>query len=121
MQQQEIKAYLLLKSVIFHFHGLDDAEKKILHETAAALDAQEELQWAQAFVAEDVHTAFARARQFLKDPGMRLEKSRLLKLLIRIWEANLKKGYISEMEATAVIKLAEDHAISTELLRQLES
>ena len=46
MTSEEKKALLLLKSVIFHYHGLDEDEQKILDETAKQLDAQEELKWA---------------------------------------------------------------------------
>ncbi len=53
MTSEEKKAYLLLKSVIFHYHGLDEDEQEILDETADSLDAQEELAWAANFISED--------------------------------------------------------------------
>ena len=64
MTIQDKRALMLLKSLIFHYHGLDDDENKILTESAKAYDAIEELDWANAFIAEDYLSAFERARLF---------------------------------------------------------
>ena len=64
---EEKKIHMLLKSVIFHYHGLDDQEKKDLDKTANDLSAHEEYKWALDFVAEDYITAFDRARHYLND------------------------------------------------------
>jgi uncharacterized tellurite resistance protein B-like protein len=34
-----------------------------------------------------------------------------------VWEVTKSKGYISEMEATAILKLAKDWAVQKELLK----
>jgi hypothetical protein len=34
-----------------------------------------------------------------------------------VWEAAKSKGYISEMEATAILKLAKDWAVQKDLLK----
>ena len=65
MTSEEKKAFLLLKSVIFHYHGLDEDEQKILDETAKKYDAEEELKWANEFIANDYISAFERAREYL--------------------------------------------------------
>jgi cyclic pyranopterin phosphate synthase len=44
---------MLLKSLIFHYHGLDEDEEKILNETADKLGAHIELRWANDFIAQD--------------------------------------------------------------------
>ena len=65
MTSEEKKAYLLLKSVIFHYHGLDDNERADLQATADELDGHKELEWANAFIAEDFFNSFERAREYL--------------------------------------------------------
>ena len=65
MTRQEKRALMLLKSLIFHYHGLDEDEKALLEESANQFDAHRELDWANAFIAEDFLSAFERAREFL--------------------------------------------------------
>ena len=45
MKPEEKKAFILLKALIFHYHGLDEDEEKILLETADELNAEDELTW----------------------------------------------------------------------------
>ncbi|MCS7004224.1 MAG: hypothetical protein NZM38_02730 [Cytophagales bacterium] len=116
MVSEEKKAFLLLKSVIFHYHGLDDDERALLEETAKEIDGLEELQWAHEFIAEDYYTAFERSRKYLEGVMNSMDKEKRLQYLISVWNANNKKGYISEMEATAMLKLARDWHIERELL-----
>lgn len=116
MSSEEKKAFLLLKSVIFHYHGLDEDEQKILDETARDLDAVNELVWANEFISKDYLTAFERARDFLNEVIKPLSKDRRLSILDMVWKANNQKGYITEMEATAMLKLAKDWEIENELI-----
>ena len=46
MTSEEKKVYLLLKSVIFHYHGLDEVEQRDLEKVAADFNAPDELAWA---------------------------------------------------------------------------
>ncbi len=39
MTSEEKKVYMLLKSVIYHYHGLDELEKQDLENSAQTLDA----------------------------------------------------------------------------------
>ena len=64
---EEKKVYMLLKSVIFHYHGLDEAERIDLEKTAVGLDAHAEHRWALEFIAKDYITAFERAREYLNE------------------------------------------------------
>ncbi len=116
MTSEEKKAFLLLKSVIFHYHGLDEDEQKILEETANKYNAGEELKWANEFIATDYISAFERAREYLNKIIGRLEKEKRLAYLDLVWKANNKKGYITEMEATAMLKLAKDWEVEDELI-----
>ncbi len=113
---EEKKVYMLLKSVIFHYHGLDDAEKKDLDKTAEDLDAHVEYKWALKFVAEDYITAFDRARNYLNDIIGDYPKEKRMELVNMVWQANNLKGYVTEMEATAMIKLAKDWNVQKELI-----
>ena len=116
MTSEEKKAYLLLKSVIFHYHGLDEDEQKLLDATANEMDAYEELKWANEFISQDYVTAFERAREYFNDVILKLDKDKRLNYLDMVWQANNKKGYITEMEATAMLKLAKDWQIENELI-----
>ena len=106
MDTEEKKAFLLLKSIIFQYHGLDESEQQILEETAIELDAQHELQWAKDFISEDYLTAFDRARSYLTSLELGREKS--VQYLAQVWKANNEKGHITEMEAIAMLRFARD-------------
>ena len=119
MDSDEKRAFLLLKSVIFHYHGLDEDEQQILDETAESLDAQDELDWAYNFIEEDYYTAFDRARDYLKDATQGLNEEKKLEYLSMCWDANMRKGYISEMEAMAILKLAKDWGVESGLMNMV--
>ncbi len=113
---EEKKVYMLLKSVIFHYHGLDEQEKKDLDKTANELNAHDEYKWALEFVAQDYITAFDRARDFLNDIIGDYQKEKRIELINMVWQANNLKGYVTEMEATAMLKLAKDWNVQKELI-----
>lgn len=113
---EEKKVYMLLKSVIFHYHGLDDAEKGALEETSAELNASAEYQWALDFISQDYITAFDRARDYLNLIIGDYPKKKRVQLITMVWEANNEKGYVTEMEATAMLKLARDWNVKEELI-----
>ncbi len=116
MTSEEKQAFLLLKSIIFHYHGLDEDEQKILDDTAKRLDAYEELKWANQFISQDYITAFERAREYLNETIGKYDKERRLHYLDLVWKANNQKGYITEMEATAMLKLAKDWGVERDLI-----
>ena len=116
MSVEEKKCYFLLKAVIFNYHGLDEDEQTILDENALALGALEELKWAQDFIAQDYYSAFERARDYLIKAGDNISEENRLEYLYKVWQANNAKGYISEMEATAMIKLAKDWNVEKKLI-----
>lgn len=116
MNTEEKKAFLLLKSVIFNFHGLDENENKMLEDATISLDAKDELRWATNFIAEDYYTAFERSRVFLNEVVGHLSKEKKLSYLEPIWKEVSQKGYITEMEASALLKLAKDWQVEMELI-----
>lgn len=116
MDKEEKKAFILLKSLIFHYHGLDEDEEVILNATAEELGAQKELEWANAFIAEDFLSAFERSREYLNNVIGSLDVPRKLTYLFAVWEDNNKKGYLTEMETTAMLNLAKDWGIHKELM-----
>ncbi|MCR9249690.1 MAG: hypothetical protein NXI20_04670 [bacterium] len=113
------KATLLLHSLIFHYHGLDDEETVLLEATASKLNGMEELKWANAFIAEDYISAFERARGFLKKTIGVLEMEERLSQLVAIWNDNYDKGYVTEMETTAMLHLAKDWEIEKEFMKEV--
>jgi hypothetical protein len=112
----ELKAVMLLKSLIFHYHGLDDDEAKILNDSAVKLKAKEELKWANEFIAQDYLSAFERSREFLGKIIGALPKEKKLRYLHGVWLDNNKKGYLTEMEPTAMLNLARDWNIHKDLM-----
>lgn len=113
---EEKKVYLLLKAVIFYYHGLDEAEKRDLDTTAELLQAPDEYLWAQEFIAKDYITAFDRARDYLNLIIGDYSKEKRIELVNMVWQANNLKGYVTEMEATAMLKLAKDWNVQKELV-----
>ena len=116
MTTEEKRIYLLLKAVVFHYHGLDEVEKQDLEESGKKLDAAEELQWALDFVEKDHLTSFERARAFLNEIIGDYPKEKRVELINMVWESNNLKGYVTEMEATAMLKLARDWNVEKELI-----
>ena len=116
MTEDEKRVYLLLKSVIYHYHGLDDLEKDDLEKSARDLNAQKELDWALDFIRQDFITAFDRARNYLNDIIGDYTKEKRVELINMVWQSNNLKGYVTEMEATAMLKLAKDWNVEKELV-----
>lgn len=105
------KGVMLLNSLIYHYHGLDPDEEKLLKETAEKYDAHEEMLWANSFIAEDYISAFQRSRIFLKSIFKPLDKGQVMEYLKEIWIGNYDKGYVTEMETTAMKNLAGDWGV----------
>ena len=115
LTSDEKKGFLLLKAVVFYYHGLDEDEQSILDESAEAIDGMEEQKWAVSFVAKDYLNSFERARDYLKPAMKSFEKDKVVAFLWDVWRANDTKGYTTEMEASAMIRLARDWGIDYEL------
>jgi hypothetical protein len=113
--EEEKRVYLLLKSVIFNYHGIETREQQDLEETAARMEALEELAWANDFIAKDYLTAFERARSYLNDIIGDYPRDKRRELVSMMWESNNLKGYVTEMELTAMIKLARDWNVEQDL------
>lgn len=113
---EEKKVYMLLKSVIFHYHGLDEQERRDLDKTSEELSAKTEYAWALEFISEDYITAFDRAREYLNNIIGDYPKNKRIELINMVWQANNLKGYVTEMEATAMLKLAKDWNVQKELI-----
>jgi hypothetical protein len=116
MNTEQKRALLLLKLVIFNYHGLDEEEKKILADTAERIGGVEELAWAYEFANQDPVTSFERAREYFKNSIAMYEKEVKLEFIKSVWEDTQSKGYVSEIEAMSMLKLAKDWAIQKDLL-----
>lgn len=116
MTSEQKKALLLLNSVIFNYHGLDEEEQRILEDTAQGLEAASELIWVQDFIQQDPLTSFDRAREYFKGTILTYDKDTQISFIKAVWEGANKKGHITEMEAMAILKLAKDWGVQKELL-----
>jgi hypothetical protein len=116
MTPQEKRVYMLLKAVIFYYHGLDELERKDLEETAVRLAAEPEHHWAIEFIAKDYVTAFERARVYLNEIIGDYTKEKRIELINMVWQSNNLKGYVTEMEVTAMLRLAKDWNVEQELI-----
>lgn len=116
MTTEEKKVYMLLKAVIYHYHGLDESEKVDLDQASTNLDAKGELAWALDFVSQDYITAFDRARAYLNTIIGDYPKPKRVDLINMVWQSDNLKGYVTEMEATAMLKLAKDWNVEKELI-----
>lgn len=114
---EEKKVYMLLKSVIFYYHGLDELEKLDLDKTSEELGAADEYKWAIDYIAQDYVTAFERARAYLNNIIGDYPKEKRVELINMVWRANNLKGYVTEMEATAMLKLAKDWNVQKEFIQ----
>ena len=120
MTSEEKKAQLLLKSVLFHYHGLDAEEEKNLRETAQSLDAEDELRWVSEFISQDYISAFDRARLYLSQIIGDLPHEHRVDYVKMVWEANHLKGFVTELEAAAMLKLARDWKVEDVLIKLLK-
>lgn len=116
MLSEEKKILLLLNLIIFNYHGLDESERLLLKELADKHDAQEELKWAYSMLGDDYFSSFESINIWFKDAVKDFDIERKLYFLTMVWEETVKKGYISEMEATAMLKIAHNWGIQKELL-----
>ena len=116
MTSEQKKAFLLLKLVIFNYHGLDAGEKVILEETAQRIEGKEELQWAYQLLGVDFYDNLDKARDFFNSTIALYEKETKIEYLSMVWESTKSKGFISEMEATGILKLAKDWGVQKDLI-----
>lgn len=121
MTEETKKAVMLLKSLIFHYHGLDEDELKLLEKAAENLSARAELKWANTFIADDYLSAFERSREFLSKVFNSMEAKDRLKYLLEIWEENYDKGYVTEMETTAMLNLAKDWSVEIDFMQNVRT
>jgi len=115
LTSDEKRAFLLLKAVVFYYHGLDEEERVMLEKSAEEIDGSEEQKWAISFVSKDYLNSFERAREYLKSAMRSFQKEKVVAFLWDVWRANDAKGYTTEMEASAMVRLARDWGIDYEL------
>lgn len=120
MDRELKKAVMLLKSLILHYHGLDDDEKVILEKSAEELDAKDELNWANHFISDDYLSAYERSKDFFNKNIALIASEEKVKHLKDVWEDNYQKGYVTEMETTAIINLAKDWGVEREFLKIIQ-
>ena len=93
----------------------------MLESAARKLNAVEEMEWANRFIAEDYLSAFERAREFLSKIFLQMSDKERINYLIEVWEENYKKGYVTEMETTAILNLSKDWHVEKDFLDQVKN
>ncbi len=116
MSVEEKKAFLLLLIIIFNYHGLSDVEQQILKETAASIDAQDELDWVKSFSKPSVDETYDKIKTYITECIQDYSTEKKLTVLTNVWDANMQKGYISEMEATAMLLLSKEWKVQKEFI-----
>ncbi|MCU0417726.1 MAG: hypothetical protein MUE33_11135 [Cytophagaceae bacterium] len=116
MSSEDKKILLLLHLIIFNYHGLDEKERVFLQDLARHHEAKEELQWAYDKVGDDYYSSYDAIHSWFDEMVTPLAPERRLWFLEKVWEANVNKGFISEMEATAMLKIAKRWSVQKELL-----
>lgn len=111
---------MLLKALILHYHGLDEEEKVLLENAANKYDAKDELAWAYQFISEDYMSAYERSKDFFSKNMARISAEEKLQHLKDVWEENYEKGYVTEMETTAIINLAKDWGVEKTFLTMIQ-
>ena len=69
------------------------------------------------FIEKDQITSFERARAFLNDIIGDYTKEKRIELINMVWDSNNLKGYVTEMEATAMLRLARDWKVEPEFIQ----
>lgn len=116
MLSEEKKILLLLHLIIFNYHGLDESERKLLIDLAAKHDAEEELTWAYSMMGNDYYSSHENIHNWFNEKIKDIGTEKKLSYLSTVWQASVSKGFISEMEATAMLKIAHNWGIQKELL-----
>lgn len=121
MEPEVKKAFILLKSLILHYHGLDEDERLLLESSAEKLNAHAELEWANTFISDDYMSAYARSREFFSKTIGQCPTQEKLNYLTEVWEENHLKGYVTEMETTAMINIAKDWHVEKEFMKSINN
>ncbi|MGN6647128.1 MAG: hypothetical protein ACTHJT_11415 [Cytophaga sp.] len=116
MLSEEKKILLLLHLIIFNYHGLDEGERELLSGLATKFEAEEELKWAYSMLGNDYYSSHEKIHQWFEKEISGVDSAKRLSYLTTVWEASVKKGFISEMEATAMLKIAHNWGIQKDLL-----
>ena len=116
MSVEEKKVFLLLLIIIFNYHGLSDVEQQILKETASKIDANNELDWVKEYAHPSVDVTYDKIKIYINELVSNYNNEQKLGLLVDVWNSNMQKGYISEMEATAMLMLSKEWKVQKELI-----
>lgn len=116
MSSEEKKVYLSLLVILFNYHGLSDIEQQILGETASKIEAVDELQWVKDYALPSVDITYDKIKAYINSALDNYTEAQKLTLLGNVWNTNMQKGYVSEMEATAMLMLAKEWKVQKEFI-----
>jgi hypothetical protein len=116
MSVEEKRAFLSLLIIIFNYHGLSEVEQQILHETASAHNASDELEWIKEYAKPSLDESYDKLKKYVDDIIGNLPIEKKSEYLNKVWDANQQKGHVSEMEATAMLMLSKEWHIQKEFV-----
>jgi hypothetical protein len=116
MSVEEKRAFLSLLIIIFNYHGLSEVEQEILHETASAHNAYDELEWIKEYAKPSLDESYDKLKKYVDDIIGNLPMEKKSEYLNKVWDANQQKGHVSEMEATAMLMLSKEWHIQKEFV-----
>lgn len=120
MDQARRRVYFLLKLMVFFYPRPDEEEMDQLREKAALWKADDDRRWAIEFIDHEPATAFARTTEFVGEQFKGLSKAEREQFLDDIWHADLApRGYVTEMQAMALLKMAQGWGLQERLLKLL--
>lgn len=119
MTSNQKKAFILLQAVVFYFHDLDANELAMLYSNSKELGDNDAVEWALKFMGTDRAATFDKSREFIRLELKSINKDEKLDLLNTTWEQSNLKGFITEMEAIALLKFSKDLGIEQEFIETI--
>ncbi len=119
MSVEEKRAFLSLLIIIFNYHGLSEVEQQILQDTASVHDAFNELEWIKEYSKPSIDESYDKLKKYVNDTIGNLAIEKRTEYLNKVWDANQQKGYVSEMEATAMLMLSKEWHVQKEFVQYI--
>ncbi len=117
---EDKKMLLLLIVSTFSYNEIIDNESKILNDFAKKQDAEKELKWALDFISKDEANSYQNKINYFSKRLPEIDTNKRLFFIKQTWDLSNEKGYISEMEAISILRLARDWGVDRLLLNEVK-
>jgi hypothetical protein len=119
LQKDHLRAYFLLKLIIFYYPAPDAVELQYLLSQANTWEAEAERKWAVDFVEQEPATAFERLRHWLGEILLPLEVKDRHGFITQVWQADERVPHVTEMQGIALMRLTQGWELQEALLTLL--